>query len=245
MKFRSFVGSVVLGIFVLVGLVACGGGGGSGGGTTTNVSANGFWEGTFTESGVGTFDISGLLYNGRIIAISESAGAIYDGSYTVSGSSISGTVTAYQINGGPFATTTVSGSVTEQGSISLSFNTSYGTSGTISLSFNSIYNRASSLSSVAGNWNYTSGAYSLTITVQNDGSYWGQDSDGCVVSGTIGLLDTAHNLYNMNTSIASCGVLNGTYTGFSGLLDNVTTNDTLQVAVSNSNYMLLYPFTRQ
>lgn len=241
MKIRSFLGSVVLGIFVLVGLVACGGGGG-GGETTTNVSANGLWNGTFTESGVGTFDISGLLYNGRIIAISESAGAIYDGSYTVSGSSISGTVTAYQINGGPFATVTLSGTVTEQGSISSSFNTSYGTSGTISLSFDSIYNRPSSLSLVAGNWNYTRGDYSLTITVQSNGTYSGQDSEGCVVSGSIGLLDTAHNLYNINTSIASCEDVTGSYTGFASLLDN---DNTFVVAVSNSNYMLLYPFARQ
>lgn len=240
MKIRSFLGSVVIGIFVLVGLVACGGGGG-GGETTTNVSANGLWKGTFTESSVGTFDISGLLYNGRIIAISEEAGAIYNGSYTVSGSSISGIVTAYQINGGPFATATFSGTVTEQGSISLSFNTSYGTSGTVSLFFDSIYNRPSSLSLVAGNWNYTRGDYSLTITVQSDGTYSGQDSEGCVVSGSIGLLDTAHNLYSINTSIASCGARNGSYTGFASLLDN----DTILVAVSNSNYMLLYSFARQ
>ena len=245
MKIRSIASSILLGLFLLLGLVACGGGNGGDGGTTVNASANGLWEGTFTESGVGTFDVSGLLYNGRIIAISESAGAIYDGSYTVSGNNISGNVTAYQVNGVPFATATISGTVTEQGSISVSFNTSYGSSGTMSLFFNSIYNRTSSLSLVAGNWSYTNGAYSLTVAVQNDGSYWGQDSDGCVISGTIGLLDTSYNLYSMNTTIASCGVLNGSYTGFSGLLDNITTNDTLQVAVSNSNYILLYPFTRQ
>lgn len=245
MNYRMFVGSVVLGVFMLVGLIACSGGGGGGDGTTTNVSANGLWEGTFTENGAGTFAVSGLLYNGRIIAISESAGVIYDGSYIVSGSSISGNVTAYQIDGGPFATATLTGTVTEQGLISVSFNTSYGASGTMSLSFNNIYNRTSSLSLVAGIWNYTSGTFSLTITVQNDGTFWGQDSDGCVVSGNIGLLDTAHNLYNMSTLIASCGGLDGSYTGFSGLLDNVTTNDTLQVAISNSNYILLYPFTRQ
>lgn len=245
-KFQStFLREMLLACIVSSLLVACSGGGGGGSGTTTNVSANGLWEGTLTENGVGTFDVSGLLYNGRIIAISESAGAIYDGSYTVSGSNITGNVTAYQINGGPFATATISGTVTEQGLISVSFNTSYGTSGTISMSFNSIYNRTSSLSLVAGIWNYTSGSYSLTVTVQSDGTYFGQDSDGCVLSGTIGLLDTAHNLYDIDTSISSCGALNGSYTGFSGLLDNVTTNDTLQVTISNSNYILLYPFTRQ
>lgn len=250
MKSRTNMINIIFGMIVLIALAACGGGGSgdggtTGGGGTTTISANGLWEGTFTEIGVGTFDVSGLLYNGRIIAISESAGAIYDGSYTVSGNSISGNVTAYQINGGPYATATISGTVTEQGSISVSFNTSYGTSGTMSLTFNSIYNRASSLLLVAGSWNYTSGSYSLTVTVQNDGAFFGQDSAGCVISGTIGLLDTTHNLYSMTTSITSCGSLNGSYTGLAGLLDNVSTNDTLQVAISNSNYILLYPFSRQ
>ena len=243
MKLVKNVLSVVALVAAALGLVACGGGGG--GGSDTSVSANGLWEGTFTETGVGTYAVSGLLYNGRIIAISESAGAIYDGSYTMNGGSISGNVKAYQINGGQYATATLSGSVTEQSTISVTFSTSYGSTGSMSLSFNSIYNRPSSLSAVAGSWGYTSGTYNLTLTAQNDGSFFGQDSDGCVISGNIGILDASHNLYSTNVSVASCGVLNGTYTGFSGLLDNVSANDTLQVAVSNNNYILLYPFTRQ
>ena len=244
MKITSTASNIVLGFFILFGLIACGGGGDDSG-QITNSSANGLWEGTFTENGVGTFDVSGLLYNGRIIAISESAGTIYDGNYLVKGNNITGSVTVYEINGGPVATAEISGSVSEQDSISVSFDTSYGTSGTMTLFFNSIYNRTSSLSLVAGSWNYTDGAYSLTITVQNDGSIFGQDSAGCVVSGTIGLLDASHNLYSMNVSITSCGMLNGSYTGFAGLFDDINTNDFLQVAVSNSNFILLQPFRKQ
>jgi hypothetical protein len=221
---------------VILGLAGCGGSDGESG---SSLSANGLWEGTFTEAGVGTYAVGSLFYNGRIIAISEDAGAIYDGNYTVSGSTISGTVKAYQINGGQLATATLSGTVSEQNSISLTFSTSYGSTGSMSLSFNSIYNRNSSLSSVEGSWNYTSSSYSLAATVQNDGSFFGQDSDGCVLSGDIGLLDTEHNLYSTTLSVAACGALNGNYTGFSGLLDDVTANDTLQVAVSNSNYIIV------
>jgi ABC-type cobalt transport system substrate-binding protein len=192
------------------------------------------------------------LYNGRIIAISESAETIYDGSYTVSDNNISGSLRIYESNGNgePFATAIFSGTVTEQESMSLSFDTSYingtiyYTRGTVSLSFNDIYNRKSSLELVEGTWNYTSDDYSITITVQSDGTYWGQDSDGCVISGSIGLLNTSHNLYDMNTSIESCGETNGSYTGFSFLTDNVATNDTLQGVVSNSNYIILYSFTK-
>lgn len=249
MNFRKFCASVALGIVVLLGVVACGGGGGSEGGsdsgTAENISANGIWEGTFTEKGVGQFAVSGLLYDGRIIAISQSAEAVYNGTYTIKGNTISGTITGYEINGGPFTTTTISGTVTEEESISLSFDTSYGTKGTISLSFNDIYNRGSSLSKVDGMWSYVDGGYDLTITVHDDGTLWGQDSEGCVVSGAIELLDTAHNLYKVTASLDSCGNLNGSYTGFAALFDNRTKNDTLKVVVSNNKYILYYPFTRQ
>jgi hypothetical protein len=231
----------MLGIIVLLGLAACGGGGGS----NNDVSANGFWFGTITESGSDTYDMRAIFYNSRIIAASQSAGTIYDGSYTVNGNKISGNITEYEIDGGPVATATFTGTVTEQSSLSASFSTSYDTSGSISLIFNTLYNRTSSLSLLEGNWNYTSGSYSLTLTVQNDGALFGQDSNGCVFSGTIGLLNTTHNLYDMNTSIASCDNIDGSYTGFSSLSDNITTNDTLEIIGSNSNYIFIYNFTRQ
>lgn len=235
-------------LMVIAGVVACKGGGDGddgGGGAADAVSANGIWEGTFTEIGVGTFSVTGLIYNGRIIAISDSAGAIYDGTYTVTGNSISGNVTAYEINGGPFATATISGTVSEESAISVKFTTSYGSTGSMSLDFASIYNRDSSLSLTQGVWSYTSGAYSLAVAIDGDGSFFGQDSDGCVIGGNIGIIDTGRNLYDVDLLVESCGPLNGNYDGFAGLLDDISTNDTLQVAVSNENFLLLYPFSRQ
>lgn len=238
-------------MFSLLGLTACGGGSSNNESTaSTAVSADGVWGGTFTEKGVGTFDASALLYNGRILAISEKAGVVYDGNYTVSGSNISGSVKAYNITTKKsFATATISGTVSEQDSISMEFNTLYNdgykTSGEISLSFNNIYNRTPSLSLVSGSWNYTNPSFGLTITIQDDGSFTGQNTDSCVVSGSIGIIDTKYNIYNVDVTVASCGVLNGNYTGISSLGDDATTNDTLLIIVSNDNYVLYYPFTRQ
>lgn len=234
-----------LGLFLIVSLVSCGGSSSGDDLTTTppqTVSANGFWEGTFTEDGVGTFSLESLLYDGRIIAISESANIIYDGSYTVSGNDFSADVIAYNIDSGTaVGTTTLSGTVTEQDSLSATFSTSYGGTGTVSLSFNDVYNLPSSLSFVAGIWNVTSGAYSLTITVENDGAFFGQDSNGCFVDGDIAIIDPAHNLYDTNVTVDVCGIFDGFYTGFSTLLNN---DATLHVVVSNDNFTHWYPFTR-
>lgn len=163
----------------------------------------------------------------------------------MNGSSMTGTVTAYRIDGGVFATAELSGTVSEQGSITATFRTSYNSTGSISLAFNDIYNRDSSLALTAGVWSYSDGTDSLSVTVGDDGAFFGQDSDGCVISGRLSILDAAYNLYDVDVQVATCGSLNGSYHGFAGFLDETAPNDTLQFAVSNSNYVILYPLTRQ
>lgn len=225
-------------------LSGCGGGGGSGG-SGTAVSANGLWQGTFTENGIDTFDLHALLYNGRIIAISEAAGIIYDGRYSMDGNRITGSVTAYQIGGGVYTKTNLSGTVSAQNQITASFSTDLGTTGTINLVFDEIYNRDSSLGLVADVWYYSDGIDSLAINVENDGTFVGQSSDGCILSGRLSILDPAYNLYGVEVTVTNCGYLNGSYDGFAGLMDDTMPNDTLLVAVSNMNYVIIYSLSRQ
>ena len=123
-------------VFLPVLLCSCDSGSSSGDGetpqsenVTKGISSNGIWEGTFTELGYGTFDAIGLLYNGRIIAISESAGIIYDGSYSINGDKMTGTVTSYEIGGGLLATANMSATITERSQITGTFSTSYGSNG--------------------------------------------------------------------------------------------------------------------
>jgi hypothetical protein len=236
-------------------LTACGGGGGSDGAETVestapavsnpvpqDVSANGLWSGTFTETGLGTFDVAGIFYDGRLIAISESANAIYDGSYTMDGETISAAVTGFEIFGGPFVTTAMTGNTQEASNISLSFSTSYGSNGTISLDYDATYDQPSSLEAVSDVWLFTDGGYSITLVVDDDGEYVGSASDGCLYSGRIGLLDPNKNLYDVSTSIENCGVRNGDYTGLTTLLNN---QDVLYTTVSNDDFIFLYGFIRQ
>lgn len=233
-------------VVVLVGICSCGGGGGSSdGGTTAQVNANGIWSGTFIETGYGTFDIDVLTYNGEIIGISQDADIIYRGTYSVSGSTMTATVNDYEIGGGYLATTTLSISVVEQSTMSGSFSTSYNSTGTISVSFDDTYNRSSSLSTIAGTWTYNVTGYSSTTTINDQGEVSGTNSDGCVITGTVTLLDTTHNLYALDIEASSCGSLNGTYDGLATLQDDATEIDTLTYCVSSDTYIMLYSLTRQ
>jgi hypothetical protein len=162
----------------------------------------------------------------------------------MTGNSLSANVTAYEAGGGIFATSTLSGTVIEQSSITGTFSTSYGTNGTVTLAFDDIYNRSSSLLFLEGNWSYADRFYNLTLTVNSDGVFFAQDTEGCILSGKFSILESDHNLYDIDLTVQSCGVFDGNYDGFAGFFDDVTTNDSLQVVVSNANFIKLLPLSR-
>lgn len=246
---RSGIGFLRTLFLILVSvsfLVSCGGGGGSDPAPTpVTQSANGIWAGTLVENGVGTYTVDCLLYEGDIIAINSDAGVIYKGTYTVSGNNFSANVDAMQIGGGLFDTGTMSGTVIEQDRLTASFNSASGSTGSISVTFDQIYNRPSSFSLVEGTWSKTSGTYTGNLTITDAGGVSGSDSDGCQVTGVVSILDPNHNLYGLDVDVTSCGELNGSYDGFSGLSDENQENDTLTYTVSNGNYILIYSLTRQ
>lgn len=55
--------------------------------------------------------------------------------------------------------------------------------------------------------------YVNTITIQDDGSIWGQDSNSCVMSGNVDWESGKNNVYEITWKIESCGELNGNYAG--------------------------------
>ncbi|HPW37683.1 MAG TPA: hypothetical protein PK528_06300 [Syntrophorhabdus sp.] len=238
-------------VFLPVLLCSCDSGSSSGdGGTpqsenvTKGISSNGIWEGTFTELGYGTFDAIGLLYNGRIIAISESAGIIYDGSYSMNGDKMTGTVTSYEIGGGLLATANMSATITERSQITGTFSTSYGSNGSMSLTYSSLYERDSSLDLVAGSWASNDYGYSIFVSVGSNGVFSGLDTDGGRMSGNISVLEPGSNIYGVTLNLSSSEELNGNYSGFAVLFDDDSANDSMIVVVSNSNYILFNFFSR-
>ena len=237
---------VAVSLFLLI--TACGGGGGGGGGggnPTVNVNADGLWEGTFTDSGV-NYNMTGIIYDNKFIGISIDAGVMYTGNIGVTGSQMAGSVDVIIINGGFDHTTTVSATVTEGVSIVGSATDPGGTS-TFSLSYDpdGIWNRTPNLATLAGTYSITSGLYTYTKTIANDGSYTGSDSDGCNYSGTFTPFDSTHNYYRMTMTVTNCGVDNGTYIGSAILSDFNVTNDNLVLIIDDLDFILILGMLRQ
>jgi hypothetical protein len=147
----------------------------------------------------------------------------------------------------------VTGTVQARSSLSLTtqFKTDAGTStsGTLNLTFDALYNRASSLSTLSGN--YSSG--NVVVTLSSNGSIFSQDpTTGCVVNGTVSIINATYNAYKVQFSYASCtgqsAALNGLQ--FSGLatLDNTQSPEHAIVGVTaksgNTQYAVVLNMPR-
>ncbi|MBA1147481.1 hypothetical protein H0Z60_10500 [Ectothiorhodospiraceae bacterium WFHF3C12] len=248
-----FSKKILTGAFTLaltVGVAACGGGGGGGdsdGGVTGgSESPEGLWSGTFTErtdSGDVTFDVQGLAYDGDLIMISESAGVVYEGRYSLSGSTLTAQVDAY--DNGPIGTATVTAEVDSRSTIQGTFDTSYGTNGSINLGYEPVYDRDVALSDIAANWSGTSGGITTTIAIDSQGNVNGSDGAGCQYNGTAELIKAGKNLFRLSVTASNCGSANGDYSGYAALLDGTSRNSVLQYTLINSSYIIIDYLERQ
>ena len=202
--------------------------------------AHGLWQGVMEDGGE-LYDVTALLYQGDIIAISETAGITYSGRYSTSGGNITGSFTGYQISGGPVNSGSIAGTVVPGQTISATFAATTG-DGVVELVFDERYNQPSSYALISGVWRYSEGGYDVTLTIADDGALTGQDTTGCGYSGKVTVVDEAHNLYRVAVSIEACGVMDGNYTGLGGLYDG---GEMLQAVVRTSEALFLYPFARQ
>ena len=234
---------VAAGIVMLI--AGCGGGGSSGSSTSapapvTNASPGGIWSGTESASGL---TVLGLVDESGEFHFIRSDNVQYVGTATTSGTSVTANFDGFTNLGTQFpdgsthGSGSVSGTVNARSSMTLStqFRTDAGTSssGTLNLPFNALYNRASSLSTIAGN--FADGGN--TITVSSNGAIFEQDPNtGCVVNGTVSIINASYNAYRIAYSFASCtgqaAVLNGLqFTGL-GTLDNTQSPEHAVVGVT-------------
>jgi hypothetical protein len=233
--------------FVFVTLGACGGGGGS---LTpppppvVNASPGGIWNGTDSLSGL---SVEGLVTETGEFHFIRSDLAQYIGTVSVSGNAISGNLQGFAEFGTAFpdgsthGTGTITGTVSERSTlnVSISFKTDAGTSTStnVPLTFNALYNNTSSLATISGN--YTEASTGTVFSVSGNGTVFAQDAaDGCVVNGTISIIDTSYNAYDVSYTYSSCvgpvAVLNGvTATGLATLNTTVSPAQAI-VAVSGT-----------
>jgi hypothetical protein len=212
-------------------LTACGGGSGSsasGGpsGTPTPAATAGLWKGTVTSSTTGQSTL--------VVAMTDAAGhsvwmttdgRIYDGSMPTSGTSFQWPMTGYMDAAGHFPDGTNFGmgtmTVDEQTATMMSGHYSgNGQSGSFTMNMSPMWQRDATLAAVSGTYTRsTSTGYSMTMNIDANGQLMGSDTSGCMLNGSVTAPDPHHDLYQMDGTVTSCGILDGNYHGMAALLD--------------------------
>jgi hypothetical protein len=232
-------------------LAACGGGGSTVGNTgPSNATPGGIWRGNESVSGL---QVIGIVDESGNFQFVRADGVQYVGKATVSGTSLSANVEGIVPLGFTFAdgshhgTGTISGTVEARKSLNAStkFQTDNGNSdsGTLNLTFDTLYNRASSLTTASGNFN-VSGSNAV-VTVGSNGSLFSQDATtGCVLNGTISIIDATYNAYKVQFDYANCVGLYSAINGvqFTGMatLDNTVSPEQLIVAATGQSGNVKY-----
>lgn len=214
-------------LLVAAMLSGCGGGGpGSG---TANDDVNGIWR----EPGTGTIgiisnggwsvDIISNVYGhlqGRLLS---SGGIIYD--------SVLSSFWAGQFLDVLFAT---QGTVIPKSAIDVSYDGQSTLPFSLALTYDLLSERTPSLALIAGIWSRTSGTYTVTLTIDNAGTLFGSDTDGCNYTGSASIPDARVNTYAIAMSRAGCNDYLQDGRGQGVLVDTAAANDTLIFAVART-----------
>lgn len=259
----------------LVGMSACSGGGGSGdsGGSSNpppppNQKVGGIWDYTYDSGGQTGVGLMLVAENGKFFSINvddtRDCGWMANGTLTANGSAISSTGKfaffdwtlvpgaapgcSYP-DGSSAATGTISGTVSQRSSISGTVTSRTLSGATLpSLSFagtyDSTYDLDSSLATISGNW---LGIDDLWVNISGNGTLFIQYPwSGCVVNGTVTVIDPAYNAYGVTATFASCtgayAVLNGrTATGLGTIVPDSVPILLLgyEISLPNNEWVLL------
>lgn len=226
---------------------------GSGGGSTSgplptpppDERADGIWEGTVTQQGgtvvnqafcviAVTDEFACLLVdpeNGALAGASAGTISVSGNNATLSGTTVYTTQGYVLADGSRVALAQITGTVSEKNSISLS-GTVAGASLSGSVAYDDSYERGSSLATVAGVYSdFYINTSPASLSIDSDGSLFGQAANGCVANGQVEIIDSQYNAYAVSGVISSCGALNGQYSGLGVTLDWADQDDLFLFAV--------------
>ena len=205
----------------------------------------GIWHGTDTISGQPVYGI--VTEDGAFRFVRDDM-AHYAGSVAVDKTLVTATFEGFAppgmvfADGVPHGTGSAAGVLTASHSMNL--NTQFITDadgatpleGTLNLTFDSAYNNESSLAAISGNY----GAGADTWTISGNGNVFAQlPGGGCAASGTVTIVDEAHNAYTMAVTYTGCtgalASLNDVELTGLVALDSSTTPQRLRGALSKDN----------
>ncbi|MGH7751002.1 MAG: hypothetical protein ACREQ5_40495, partial [Candidatus Dormibacteria bacterium] len=220
-----------------------GGGSSSNPPPVANADPGGIYTGTFVSSTTGqSGNVVGIVTEtGEARFFDPGNGNQFAGTITTSGNNVSGTFTGYApfgfvfLNNQAVAQFSLAGTISQGVSISGTYSGG-GDQGTVSLTDDPHgYDTGSSLSSLVGTWIGTNpDGSTLTVTIQSDGSYFGQDTDGCTYAGNFTLINSSFDAYDVSLT-ETCA---GNAVSASGLAslgtDQATSKPAIVFSLSNS-----------
>jgi hypothetical protein len=245
------IGGWLIGAIFVV-LSGCGGGSGSSTSETQPPpvqNADGIWRGVTVDKDR-TCEVYMMTCSGEMVAFSSSSSdcaAVYKGSFTVNGNNFSGESEAYAIGGEKGGSVTFSGTVAEQSNMSGNFSSSNGNTGTYDFTYGQGSDHPSSLEQVEGTWaySYPDGSF-VNAVIDSQGEISGSDSNGCVFTGVISLMDPDKSIYSIDYDVSQCAAHNGSYDGLAALgTDTDTRNDEIIFVAASGDYSALHVLMRQ
>ncbi len=162
-----------------------------------------------------------------------------NGTYQVSGDQVTGAGNLYAAPGETLADgsttaplTITTGTVEESDSLALTVD-STGLSRAVTSLFDVTYDRGADLATVQGMYSMSEILGEMTSFDINAGVISGQTASGCVLSGTVAVIDAAANTYevNLDADAVTCVALGGNYNGLGTSQDAFATDDAFIFAV--------------
>ena len=114
--------------------------------------------------------------------------------------------------------------------------------GRFNLTYVPSYERRSVLSKLEGIWVFNQASssgqvYTITLTIDPDGTVFGSNTPGCVYNGSFQVIDSSFNVYRLSLETSLCGNLDGTYDGLASLFVNQLERS-LMFGVTNHDHSL-------
>ncbi len=206
---------------------------------------DGIWIGEFDIRGRGPYDFTAIHLQDKAYAFSLKAKAMCVGTLSFDGEHILNKYVLFALDGGPFDWANLTGTLEvdeESKKISTYFKTlNGGDTGALSVTYSELYEQPSSLEYTQGDWSYTDrDELTSTISINEEGVFTGNDSDGCKYLGYLDIINPQFNVYRTKLEVSECGSVNDEYEGVAFINEN-----TLAVQIANKKYALFYAFEKK
>ena len=217
-------------------------GGGNSQSDDSQQDPSGIWLGSQSIVGSGAYDMKTIIYNGRLVGISEDAGVLYSGTYEMSNDEYlvadgrDNSSTTYRLydlydDSNFFSIGLVAAHVEEQNRFSGSFQNDAGQEGELDAYYSSLYEKAVSIKDIEGERSNSA----MNIIIERSGEFSGHYS-GCSINGRFTVPEAGKNIFVVDFDLTGCSKA-GSYDGLGIIMENNSGDPYFMGLTSNDNRM--------